>query len=119
MPQVPSATVADARSIVRLDASSPEAASLPLPAVKATDGAVYHGPPVSAIDCPAGASASAEIVIVSPAVRPAPLVAVIGVCARSSRRSQARMSDCTIQFRGSVCVPGIDRIISCDTSRPG
>ena len=65
MSQVPSASVADCRSTTPLEASTPEAVSVPSSSVTATEAVVYHGPPTSAADWPLGAVASAVSVIVS------------------------------------------------------
>src|SRR4051812_40426195 len=75
VPQVPSESGAEARSIVRLEMSRPDWPSLPSSNENGTEAVVNQGPPVTSIDWPAGAVESAEIVIVSVAVVPEPLVA--------------------------------------------
>ncbi len=71
--------MAEERSTTPVEASTPDLASEPLSRASGTDGVVYHGPPARSADCPFGAVASAPIVIESPALSPAPFVAVIVV----------------------------------------
>ena len=74
MPQLPSVSVASARSTVTELGSMPAPASVPLSIVSGTDRLVYQGPPTSVADWPLGAAESGEIVIDAEAVVPELLV---------------------------------------------
>ncbi len=79
-PQVPSVSVAEARSTAPLEGLTPEPASVPSSSVSSTESDVWKESPTSATLWPLGAVVSFARVKVLVVVPPAPLVAVT-VCA--------------------------------------